>query len=61
MSDISLIGYRLKSRQEFLQKIYKEYILGHFAASMSALHGNGVQSAPSAAQYDYQERDYRYK
>ena len=53
--------YRLKSRQEFLQKIYKEYILGHFAASMSALHGNGVQSAPSAAQYDYQERDYRHK
>ena len=39
--------YRLKSRQEFLQKMYKEYILGHFAASMSALHGNGSQKAPT--------------
>ena len=53
--------YRLKSRQEFLQKMYKEYILGHFAASMSALHGNGSQKAPTKAQYDYQERDYRHK
>ena len=53
--------YRLKSRQEFLQKMYKEYILGHFAVSMSALHGNGSQKAPTKAQYDYQERDYRHK
>ncbi len=53
--------YRLKSRQEFLQKMYKEYILGHFAASMSALYGNGSQGDTSRAQYDYQERDYQHK
>ena len=53
--------YRLKSRQEFLQKMYKEYILGHFAASMSALYGNGAQSVSSKAQYDFEERDYPHK
>ena len=53
--------YRLKSRQEFLKKMYKEYILGDFAFKMSALHGNGTQSVPSKAQYDYQERDYPHK
>ena len=45
--------YRLKSRQKFLQKMYKEYILGDFAFKMSALHGNGTQSVPSKAQYDF--------
>ena len=53
--------YRLKSRQEYLQKMYKEYIMGNFAFKMSALHGNGTQSVPSKAQYDYQERDYPHK
>lgn len=53
--------YRLKSRQEFLKKMYKEYIQGDFAFKMSALHGNGTQSVPSKAQYDYQERDYPHK
>lgn len=58
---ISSKPYRLKSRQEFLQKMYKEYIMGNFAFKMSALHGNGTQSVPSKAQYDYQERDYPHK
>ncbi len=53
--------YRLKSRQEFLKKMYKEYIQGDFAFKMSALHGNGTQSVPSKAQYDLQERDYPHK
>ena len=53
--------YRLKSRQKFLQKMYKEYILGDFAFKMSALHGNGTQSVPSKAQYDFEERDYPHK
>lgn len=53
--------YRLKSRQEFLKKMYKEYIQGDFAFKMSALHGNGTQSVPSKAQYDLQERDYQHK
>ena len=53
--------YRLKSRQKFLQKMYKEYILGDFAFKMSALHGNGSQKAPYVSQYDYQERDYPHK
>lgn len=53
--------YRLKSRQEFLQKMYKEYILGHFAASMSALYGNGAQGDTSSAPYDYEERDYPHR
>ncbi len=51
----------LKSRQEYLQKMYKEEIQGNFAARMSALHGNGTQSVPSKAQYDFQERDYQHK
>ncbi|MDO4163383.1 MAG: GLPGLI family protein [Bacteroides sp.] len=51
--------YKLKSRQEFLQKMYKEEIEGDFAFKMSALHGNGAQSAPSRADYDFQERDYQ--
>ncbi len=53
--------YRLKSRQEFLKKMYKEYIQGDFAFKMSALHGNGTQSVPSKAQYDLQEREYPHK
>lgn len=53
--------YTLKSRQEYLQKMYKEYIQGDFAFKMSALHGNGTQSVPSKAQYDFQERDYPHK
>lgn len=53
--------YRLKSRQEYLQKMYKEYIMGNFAFKMSALHGNGTQSVPSKAQYDFEERDYPHK
>ena len=53
--------YKLKSRQEYLQKMYKEYILGDFAFKMSSLHGNGSQKAPSRGQYDYQERDYPHK
>ena len=51
----------LKSRQEYLQKMYKAYILGTFVSHMSALHGNGSQSVPSRAEYDYQERDYQHK
>ena len=51
----------LKSRQEYLQKMYKAYILGTFVAQMSSLHGNGSQSVPSRSQYDYQERDYPHK
>lgn len=53
--------YRLKSRQEFLKKMYKEYIQGDFAFKMSSLHGNGSQKAPYVSQYDYQERDYPHK
>ena len=53
--------YTLKSRQAYLQKMYKEYIQGHFAASISALYGNGTQSAPAESHYDYQERDYPHK
>lgn len=59
--NISGKPYKLKSRQEYLQKMYKEYILGDLAFKMSALHGNGTQSVPSKAQYDYQERDYPHK
>ena len=51
----------LKSRQEYLQKMYKAYILGTFVAQMSSLYGNGSQSVPSRSQYDYQERDYPHK
>lgn len=58
---ISSKPYRLKSRQEFLQKMYKEYIMGNFAFKMSSLHGNGSQKAPYVSQYDYQERDYPHK
>ena len=50
--------YKLKSRQEYLQKMYKEYIKGNFVFSMNALHGNSKQNVSSNAQYDYQERDY---
>ena len=50
--------YKLKFRQEYLQKMYKEYIKGNFAFSMNALHGNSAQNVPSDAQYDFQERDY---
>lgn len=50
--------YKLKSRQEYLKKMYKEYIKRNFAASMSALHGNSAQNVPSDAKYDFQERDY---
>lgn len=50
--------YKLKSRQEYLQKMSKEYIKGNFSSSMSALHGNSTQNTPSVAQYDFQERDY---
>lgn len=52
----------LKSRQEFLQIMYKEYIKGNFVSSMRALHGNPAQSAPyNPSQYDFEERDYRHK
>lgn len=50
--------YKLKFRQEYLQKMYKEYIKGNFAISMNTLHGNSTQYVPSDAQYDFQERDY---
>ena len=50
--------YKLKSRQEYLQKMYKEYIKGNFSSSMNALHGNSAQNINSVAQYDFQERDY---
>ena len=53
--------FTLKSRQAYLQKMYKAYIQGNFASQMSALYGNGAQSDPSQAQYDYQERDYPHK
>lgn len=59
--NISGKPYNLKSRQAYLQKMYKAYILGKFASQMSALYGNGAQSAPTQAQYDYQERDYPHK
>lgn len=49
--------YKLKSRQEYLQKMYKEYIKRNFATSMNALHGNSSKDV-SPAQYDFQERDY---
>lgn len=35
--------------------------MGNFAFKMSALHGNGTQSVPSKAQYDFEERDYPHK
>lgn len=50
--------YKLKSRQVYLQKMYKEYIKGNFVSSMSRLYGNSTQNDLSNAQYDYQERDY---
>ena len=53
--------FMLKSRQAYLLKMYKAYIQGNFASQMSALYGNGAQSAPTQAQYDYQERDYPHK
>lgn len=59
--NISGKPYNLKSRQAYLQKMYKAYIQGKFASQMSALYGNGAQSAPTQAQYDYQERDYPHK
>jgi GLPGLI family protein len=59
--NISGKPYKLKSRQAYLQKMYKEYILGDFAFKMSSLHGNGSQKAPYVSQYDYQERDYPHK
>ena len=59
--NISGKPYKLKSRQAYLQKMYKAYIQGKFASKMSALYGNGAQSAPTQAQYDYQERDYPHK
>ena len=49
---------KLKSRQEFLQKMYKEEIKGHFVAAMSALYGNSGQMDRSESQCDFQERDY---
>ena len=48
----------MKFREEYLQKMYKEYIKGNFAFSMNTLHGNSTQYIPSDAQYDFQERDY---
>ena len=59
--NISGKPYKLKSRQEYLQKMYKEYLQGDFAFKMSSLHGNGSQKAPYVSQYDYQERDYPHK
>lgn len=53
--------YNIKSRQKYLQKIYKEYIKGKFVASMSSLYGNGSQSKPTEAQYDSQETDYPHE
>ena len=53
--------YNIKSREKFLQKIYKEYIKGKFSASMSALYGNGSQSKPLEGQYDSQETDYLHE
>ena len=53
--------YKLKSRQEYLQKMYKEYIRRHFVSSMNALYGNFTKDIPSAAQYDFQERDYPHE
>lgn len=50
--------YKMKTRQEFLQKIYNQSIKGKFVASMNALYGNGSQSTPERAQYDLQETDY---
>lgn len=50
---------KLKSRQEFLQKMYKEEIKGDFAATMSSLYGNNSQPVESEdSQYDFQETDY---
>lgn len=59
--NISGKPYKLKSRQEYLQKMYKEYLQGDFTFKMSSLHGNGSQKAPYVSQYDYQERDYPHK
>ena len=59
--NISGKPYKLKSRQEYLQKMYKEYLQGDFVFKMSSLHGNGSQKAPYVSQYDYQERDYPHK
>ena len=53
--------YVLKSRQEYLQKMYKEYIMGNFAFKMSALYGNGAQGNTERASYDYEERDYPHE
>ncbi len=53
--------YKLKSRQDYLQKMYREYIKGNFASSMQALHGSSSQNVSSDSQYDYQERDYNHK
>lgn len=50
--------YKLKSRQDYLQKMYKEYIKGNFVSSMNALYGISAPNPPSVAQYDFQERDY---
>ncbi len=49
---------KLKSRQEFLQRMYREYIKGHFSASMNAMFGKGGNTKPTEGHYDYQERDY---
>ena len=59
--NISGKPYKLKSRQAYLQKMYKAYIQGKFVSQMSALYGNGAQSAPIQAQYDFEERDYPHK
>ena len=50
---------KLKNREAYLTKIYKESILGSFAASMSALYGDSSNQVTfEESQYDLQETDY---
>lgn len=49
---------KLKSRQAYLQLMFRNYIKGDFAVTMSALHSNASSNGRSDAQYDFQERDY---
>lgn len=53
--------FRIKSRQRFLQRLYKQYIKGYFVARMSSTFGNGSQSEPIESQYDFQETDYPHE
>lgn len=49
---------KMKSRDEYLQKIYRERLQGSFSAKMSAMFGNPSDAIPQKSQYDLQETDY---